>query len=130
MMLLTRWPALDRPERELAYLFAVVRNAAKSALRRQPPNLLPGGDLDLGIFPALPSAEEQAMANSGAGAATDILRELPRRQRETLTLAMDGYRPAEIARLLGIEPNAVRVNLHHARAKALARLARDSAPAA
>ena len=37
MMLLTRWPALDRPERELAYLFAVVRNAAKSALRRQPP---------------------------------------------------------------------------------------------
>ena len=62
------------------------------------------------------------MANSEAGAATDVLRELPRRQRETLTLAIDGHRPAQIARLLGIEPKAVRVNLHHAHAKVLARL--------
>ena len=68
------------------------------------------------------AVEDEAVTNSTARAAIDALRQLPRRQRETLTLTMRGYSPAEAARLLGIEANAVRVHLHHARRKVRARL--------
>jgi RNA polymerase sigma factor (sigma-70 family) len=43
------------------------------------------------------------------------LADLPPRQQEVLRLSRRGYKPAQIARLLGLSPNTVRVNLYHAR---------------
>ena len=40
---------------------------------------------------------------------TDKLGQLPRCQREVLSLTVDGYSPTEIAARMGIEANAVRV---------------------
>lgn len=40
---------------------------------------------------------------------------LPLRQRQVLTLALEGMRPAVIAQVFHITPNNARVNLHHAR---------------
>jgi RNA polymerase sigma factor (sigma-70 family) len=44
-----------------------------------------------------------------------LLRRLPPRQRQIMAWVYDGYKPKEIAVLLGIELNAVRVSLHKAR---------------
>jgi RNA polymerase sigma factor (sigma-70 family) len=66
--------------------------------------------------------ETQAVADCEARLAVEMLRALPRRQRETITLAFEGYTTTEIASLLGTDRNAVRVNLHHARAKLITRL--------
>lgn len=129
-VLLGRWPVLDDPMKFRAYLFTVTRNCAMAALRRQPTlNQLPSENLDPGFMPALPSAEEEALVNSETRITIRVLLQLPRRQRETLALALDGYSAVEIARLLGITPNAVRVNLHHARAKVLGHLEGQAAAA-
>jgi RNA polymerase sigma factor (sigma-70 family) len=45
------------------------------------------------------------------------LEQLPPRQRQVMTLSLNGLPPREIAELLGIKPGAVRVNLHLARRK-------------
>jgi RNA polymerase sigma factor (sigma-70 family) len=44
-----------------------------------------------------------------------VLRALPPRQRQVLALTVDGWAPAEIADMLGIEPDAVRASLMKAR---------------
>jgi hypothetical protein len=44
-------------------------------------------------------------------------------------LTLEGCKPAEIAAMLGIEANAVRMHLHHARAKVAASLAASAAAA-
>jgi RNA polymerase sigma factor (sigma-70 family) len=44
-----------------------------------------------------------------------VLRALPPRQRQVLALVLDGWSPAEIADLLGMEPPAVRASLKKAR---------------
>lgn len=44
-----------------------------------------------------------------------VLRGLPARQRQVLALTLDGWGPAEIAKLIGIEGAAVRSNLFKAR---------------
>jgi RNA polymerase sigma factor (sigma-70 family) len=48
---------------------------------------------------------------------TQLLGSLPPAQREVLALVVDGFEPAEIARLLGKTAAAVRQNLHAARAR-------------
>ena len=129
-VLLGRWPVLDDPMKFRAYLFTVTRNCAMAALRRQPTlNQLPSENLDPGFMPALPSAEEEALVNSETRITIRVLLQLPRRQRETLALALDGYSAAEIARLLGITPNAVRVNLHHAPRQGMGHLEGQAAAA-
>jgi RNA polymerase sigma factor (sigma-70 family) len=47
-----------------------------------------------------------------------VLRTLPPRQRQVLALTIDGWAPAEIADLLGLDPAAVRSNLKKARRNA------------
>jgi RNA polymerase sigma-70 factor (ECF subfamily) len=47
-----------------------------------------------------------------------VLRALPPRQRQVLALTVDGWTPAEIAEMLGIEPDAVRASLMKARRSA------------
>lgn len=44
-----------------------------------------------------------------------VLERLPPRQRQVLALTLDGWNPAEIAKLIGIEGAAVRSNLFKAR---------------
>ena len=52
--------------------------------------------------------------------------QLPRRQREVLTLRIDAGLPfAEVARTLGIDEGNARVHFHHA-ARRLAELVRDA----
>jgi len=48
----------------------------------------------------------------------EVLHALPPRQRQVLALTIDGWTPAEIAALLGINPPAVRSNLRKARCSA------------
>ena len=45
----------------------------------------------------------------------EVLAGLPSRQREVMTLTLDGHQPAEIADMIGIEPQAVRASLLKAR---------------
>ena len=47
-----------------------------------------------------------------------VLRALPPRQRQVLALTFDGWTPAEIAEMLGIEPDAIRASLMKARRSA------------
>ncbi|WP_346779920.1 RNA polymerase sigma factor [Streptomyces sp. S3(2020)] len=53
-----------------------------------------------------------------------VLRSLPARQRQVLALMLDGWKPAEIAKLIGIEGAAVRSNLFKARKAVAQHLAR------
>ncbi|MEV6976913.1 sigma-70 family RNA polymerase sigma factor [Kitasatospora sp. NPDC093806] len=53
----------------------------------------------------------------------DLLGTLPPRQRQVLAWSVDGYRPAEIAEELGIDPATVRANLMKARRAVAAHLA-------
>jgi len=46
-----------------------------------------------------------------------LLRLLPPRQRQVMAWNLDGYTPAEIADVLGLEPAAVRQNLRRARTR-------------
>jgi RNA polymerase sigma factor (sigma-70 family) len=43
------------------------------------------------------------------------IRRLPPRQREAIAWKIDGYRPAEVARILNEDAGVIRVNLHKAR---------------
>lgn len=54
----------------------------------------------------------------------EVLRALPPRQRQVLALTFDGWTPAEIASLLGLDPPAVRASLMEARRTADAHLRR------
>jgi RNA polymerase sigma factor (sigma-70 family) len=112
------WHRLKNPQKAQAYLRTVVRNESWSALRRQVDDRLePDDELDPGVHSDVISAEDEAVTNFDTHAVLTALRQLPRRQRETLALTIDGYSTIEVARGLGIEVNAVRVNLHHARGK-------------
>lgn len=124
LALYSRWDRRGNPDFPLGYLYAIVRNEATRALLRQRRELV---GLDpvgyLAATSAATSAEAQAVANFESSTVIGELARLPRRQREVLGLTVDGYSPAEIAARLGIEANAVRVHLHHARAKVRARMA-------
>ena len=120
LALYSRWGRWGNPDFPLSYLYTIVRNEATRALlgrRHELVGLDPASDL------ATTSAEAQALAKFENSTVAGELARLPRRQREVLSLTVDGYSPAEIAARLGIEANAVRVHLHHARAKIRARMA-------
>src|SRR5262249_50643878 len=51
-----------------------------------------------------------------------LLRSLPARQRQVMAWTFDGYTPTEIAEILGMEPAAVRQNLHRAPTRLAAHL--------
>ncbi|MFB9474755.1 sigma factor-like helix-turn-helix DNA-binding protein [Nonomuraea salmonea] len=52
--------------------------------------------------------------------------QLPPRQREVLQWSRAGYKPAQIAKILKIDPNTARVNLHYARKRMREALAAQS----
>jgi RNA polymerase sigma factor (sigma-70 family) len=114
MALMEKQPYLYISDAERAYLFRVIQRIVQRQAR---PHYLP---LDrcyqqFGVLDEHPVEYEAWVAG--------LLAELPTRQRQVLILTAEGYKPAEIASLIGIEPTAVRVNLHYARMKLQARLA-------
>jgi RNA polymerase sigma factor (sigma-70 family) len=126
LALYSRWDRRGNPDFPLGYLYTIVRNEATRAraLLRQRQELVGLDPIDyLAATSSATSAEAQAVGNIENRTVIGELARLPRRQREVLSLTVDGYSPAEIAARLGIEANAVRVHLHHARAKVRARLA-------
>jgi len=63
-----------------------------------------------------------------ASALLGVLKQLPQRDREILTLtAWEGLRPKEIAAVLGTSANVVRVRLHRARSRLRRKLVRAGA---
>lgn len=57
----------------------------------------------------------QPIFDGGAERVVKLLQVLPQRQREILSLTIDGFQPREIALILGIAPNSVSSSLRHAR---------------
>jgi RNA polymerase sigma factor (sigma-70 family) len=106
-----RWPEITSPR---AYVYTV---AGRAFLR----HVLEGPDLPVGEVPepavVLPRPED-AEAWLQEQQVIEVLRALPPRQRQVLALTIDGWTPAEIAGLLGIDPAAVRANLMKARRNA------------
>lgn len=74
--------------------------------------------------PLLPCPEE-AEAWAQEREIVRVVRALPGRQRQVLALFLDGWTPAEIAELLGIEGTAVRSSLRKARIAVCAELRRS-----
>lgn len=128
LKLMSARPALHTPGAELWYVRRAVVNTARSEARERDPVLYLAA-LEPRVNADVPSAESRVVEDSERDALMDAVRQLPRRQRDTLALSLEGYQPAEIASALGIEPNTARVNLHHARVK-LAAILRTRAPAA
>jgi RNA polymerase sigma factor (sigma-70 family) len=106
-----RWDTIASPK---AYVYAVaykafVRHAVDVA--EQPVAEVPEPTV---IMPHPEEAEAWLQKQQ----VIDVLRALPPRQRQVLALTIDGWPPAEIAGLLGIDPSAVRSNLMKARRNA------------
>jgi RNA polymerase sigma-70 factor (ECF subfamily) len=106
-----------------AWLTVVGRNAARdharSAVRRpetpaaEPPPLQVGG----------PDAADEALENLGTESALRLLATLPPAQAEMVALrVVVGLEPAEVARIVGRSPGAVRVAVHRALASLAQRL--------
>ncbi|MEZ7132694.1 RNA polymerase sigma factor [Nonomuraea sp. AD125B] len=100
---------IDHPT---AYAITAARNLFFALRKREA--------LKLRQAPTAPSCHGD-LATRHDGADEQMVREaiaaLPPQQRRVLALRYDGYTPAEIATLLGTNPNNVRVTLHHARKK-------------
>ena len=116
------WQRLRDAEKALAYLRQAVVNRSRSVLRHRLVEERVAYDSLDAHAAVRASAENRAIAELEADAMDKIVLQLPRRQRDTLALTIVGYSPAEIASLLGIDANAVRVNLHHARQRVRNRL--------
>jgi RNA polymerase sigma-70 factor (sigma-E family) len=99
------WRRLDDPDKAVAYLRQAVVNRSRSALRRRvvAARYTPAPMLDE------PSAEHGALAAVQRVEVMQALRELPRRQRETLVLRYYAdLSEAQIAEALGISQGAVK----------------------
>ena len=111
VIMLGRWDQLRDTNKALPYLSTVVRRlAARSQRRGARETPVPNEWLV-----AAGGVQADASAES---AAKEFLQLLPPRQRTVLEFTADGYRPSEIAEILGMREGAVRVNLHEARKKA------------
>lgn len=101
------------------WLYQVTRNQALSVRRRIRGRLRLVRAATLEAMVDDGTAEDplhQVHAAQVAELADALLRGLPRRQREILSLSdLEGCEPAEIAERLGLSPSTVRVHLFHAR---------------
>ena len=102
-----RWSKLRDHDRALAYLRQSVVNRSRSALRHR--GVVARHAARETAPPAVPGAEENALARDRRGAVLDAMRELPDRQREVLALRyyLD-LSEAQIAEALGISKGAVK----------------------
>jgi RNA polymerase sigma factor (sigma-70 family) len=105
-----RWNAIDSPR---SYVWTV---AYRAYIRRALDTEVPVAQVpEPSAVLAHPQEAEEWLQRQEI---LDVLRALPPRQRQVLALRIDGWTPAEIADLLGIESEAVRANLLKARRNA------------
>jgi RNA polymerase sigma factor (sigma-70 family) len=97
-----------------AWVRVVARNNWLRAMRQKtvplPPETIEATAPGEGANPARIAHQRIEQRN-----ATELVRQLPPRQREIVALIADGYDAAEIASLLGSSPAVIRSNLAHAR---------------
>lgn len=97
-------PQLRDAEAFGGWLCTIARRKAADAFRRRPPT----GPLPPGLV-----AGEKTGASAEAHLALEALRRLPEAYRETLMLRLiGGLSGPEIAKVTGLTPGSVRVNLH------------------
>lgn len=107
-----RWPEIEHPHayarRAVRSSFLKIRDGERLRRRKEQAaagdceNGTENGDQDLTIW------EDQQWVRQ-------LLDSLPPRQREVMKFVCEGYKPKEIAQILGKTPNAVRQNLHAVR---------------
>lgn len=116
------WTHLDvvRTESMKGYLMAIARNLALTELRRRRRH----GPLDAEHRDSGRDPATDAEVASGLRSVLDAVNNLPQGEREALVLrAVEGLPYEEIARVLGISVVAVKVRVHRARARLIARTA-------
>lgn len=114
---------IEHPDRVGSWLAATARNEClRSLAARKRVVLFRDDELLQGRAAASGLVVDDSVFADERQVVRDALSQLPRRQRQVLSLTVDGYSPADIAAELGIEANAVRVHLHHARAKVRAQM--------
>ncbi|MFC0623400.1 RNA polymerase sigma factor [Kribbella deserti] len=104
-----RWAAIDEPR---AYLRVAIRNGYFAQQREARRQLL--GGLDVWEVP-VDGGMRQVEFQDQEVVIMAAIRRLPAQQREVMAWTVDGFKPAEIASLLGRSAGTVRVNLYHAR---------------
>ena len=108
-----RWEHLRSPDAAAAYLRTTVVNGTRSAMRRRVTArrlLHPVGD------ERVEAAESTAVRNDEQRRVLDVIRQLPRRQREVIVLRYwAGLSEAEIAATLGVSPGTVKTAAARAR---------------
>ena len=115
---LRRWSELTHP-------VAWVRTAARSHWLKQRRGAAGGGDVEV-LVPDVAEFSEARADDPGLVAYeldewfTGVLAQLPPARREALELSAQGLTPAEIARLVGKTPEAVRTALKLGRKQAVA----------
>lgn len=107
-----RWPEIEHPHayarRAVRSSFLKIRDGERLRRRKEQAaawdceNGTENGDQDLTIW------EDQQWVRQ-------LLDSLPPSQREVMKFVCEGYKPKEIAQILGKTPNAVRQNLHAVR---------------
>jgi RNA polymerase sigma-70 factor (ECF subfamily) len=109
------WRRLDDvPDGEPAqlWLYGVARNILANHRR----GLVRRHDLSAALAAEVASRSDRRPDDGEFGAVARVFRALPDDDRELLTLvAWEGLDPGEIAKVLGISANAVRIRLHRAR---------------
>jgi RNA polymerase sigma-70 factor (sigma-E family) len=116
------WHRLDDPDKALAYLRQAVVNRSRSALRRR----VVAAKYQPAPMPDEPSAEHGALAAVERIEVMRALRQLPRRQRETLILRYYAdLSEAQIAETLGISQGAVKSHASRGIAALRATMERD-----
>lgn len=103
-----QWESIDHPRawlRRVASRRLVRLRDSREQLTDEMPDV-PGGRCPV---TAVELGEEEARVY-------EALSWLPERQREVMAWTLEGFRPNEIAAELGLRPEAVRQNLHRARA--------------
>ena len=120
------WRKLDRlPEGDRARLWLF--GAARNELHRTARRLQAEDDLDATLADEVrPYLEDAPDVEHGDDAVREALATLSRLDQEILTLtAWEELTPRQIAAVLGLSANVVRIRLHRARGNLSARLKRD-----
>jgi RNA polymerase sigma-70 factor (sigma-E family) len=116
------WSSIAADEARSAYVRRTVINLSRSRIRR----LMTARKHRSGAVSYVVSAEDQALRQSDWSPVVAAVRDLPRRQRECLSLRyVFDLSEAEIADALGISPGAVKGYTHRGLKKLAAELDED-----
>jgi len=107
-----------------AWLFGVARNVMRRDITHEQRSATASRQL------AAAAERASAMVSPEDSGVADALAELTELDQEIVTmLSLDGLAPREVASILGMSPNVVRVRAHRAREKLRRMLARPTDPA-